>query len=210
MAWRVTNLNGVACTILSTSIHARINFYQQISLNLENILKYHMRRIDRALNDTSKLDKVLMETRYISLALCKNNTPYIVTLSHAYDPGAKCIYFHCASSGRKLDYMKANPYVCGQALIDKGFVEGKCNHLYVSVTFEGRVEFVEELPEKRRIFRYMFANQDRRSESLKKSDLKVDPHLTRIGSDVELNNVIVGRILIDELTGKISKDIDME
>ncbi len=171
-------------------------------------MRYHMRRVDRELKDPAKLSKVLSQARYISLALSMDNKPYIVALSHAYDPETKCLYFHCASKGRKLDYMMSNPHVCGQALVDMGYVEGRCNHLYASVTFEGRVELVDELAEKRRIFTYMFHHQDRRPDEEKRKDIDVDPHLTRIGSDVELRNVVVGRIRIVELTGKVSKDAD--
>ena len=171
-------------------------------------MKYHMRRIDRAINDPSKLERVLKETRFVTIALCRENSPYLVSLSHAYNPDDQCLYFHCASEGRKLAYMKANPHVFGQALIDRGYVEGKCNHLYVSVMFEGTVELIEEIAEKRRILGYIFTHQDRRPETVKKDDTDVDPHVVRIGRDTELKNMTVGRIQIEELTGKISKDTE--
>jgi hypothetical protein len=38
--------------------------------------------------------------------------------------------------------------------------------------------------------------------------VEIDPHVTRIGKDSELRGTTVGRIIIEELTGKISKDTE--
>jgi hypothetical protein len=58
--------------------------------------------MDRAITDPAKLERVLKETLYITVAMCKDNVPYLVSLSHAYDPKGKHLYFHCASEGKKL------------------------------------------------------------------------------------------------------------
>ncbi len=172
-------------------------------------MKYHVRRIDREIKDPAKLERVLKETRYITIALCKDNTPYLVSLSHSYDEEAKCIYFHCASAGKKLDYMRSNPKVWGQAIIDRGYVEGECNHLYVTTMFEGKVELVEDISEKRRIMSYLFTHQMRSSEpSGSQTNEEVDPHMVRIGKDTELKGTTVGRIIVEGLTGKHSKDTE--
>ncbi len=165
-------------------------------------MKYHLRRMDRALTDPAKLERVLMETRYITVAMCKDNVPYLVSLSHAYDPERKRLYFHCASKGKKMDYMKANPRVWGQAIIDHGYVEGKCNHLYVTAMFEGTVHIAEDIPEKRRIMSYMFHRQEKPSPTG-----EVDPHLARIGKDTEIGRTTIGWIAVDELTGKKSAEV---
>lgn len=169
-------------------------------------MKYHVRRKDREIKDPAKLEKVLKETQYITIALCRDNEPYLVSLSHSYDEDAKCLYFHCASEGKKLGYMKTNPRVWGQAIIDRGYVEGECNHLYVTTMFGGRVELIEDIAEKRRILSHMFTRQERRPTTSGKTE--VDPHVARIGKDAELRGMSVGRIIIEELTGKHSKDIE--
>lgn len=162
--------------------------------------------MDREIKDPAKLEKVLKETQYITIALCIDNVPYLVSLSHSYDEDAKCLYFHCASEGKKLDYMKSNPRIWGQAIIDRGYVDGECNHLYVTAMFGGRVELVEDIAEKRRIMSYMFAHQERKPAA--SGEAEVDPHVIRIGKDAELRGTTVGRIIIEELTGKISKDTE--
>jgi hypothetical protein len=165
-------------------------------------MKYHMRRMDRAVSDPGKLEQVLKETQYITVAMCKDNVPYLVSLSHAYDPDGRRLYFHCASEGKKMDYMKANPHVWGQAIIDHGYVEGKCNHLYVTAMFEGTVHLAKDTAEKRRIMSFMFARQEKLSPTG-----EVDPHMARIGKDVEIERTTIGWIAVEEMTGKKSTEI---
>jgi nitroimidazol reductase NimA-like FMN-containing flavoprotein (pyridoxamine 5'-phosphate oxidase superfamily) len=156
--------------------------------------------MDREIKDPAKVDKILKATRYVTIALSMDNRPYLVSLSHSYDINSKLIYFHCASARKKLDYMKSNPNVWGQAIIDKGYVEGKCNHHYVTAMFSGTIELVTDITEKRRIMNHMFANQEKRDST------EVDSHFDRIRKDSELINIVVGKIMLHEVTGKISKD----
>jgi nitroimidazol reductase NimA-like FMN-containing flavoprotein (pyridoxamine 5'-phosphate oxidase superfamily) len=44
------------------------------------------------------------------LGLSAGNVPYVVPLNYAYADGK--IVFHCALTGQKLDYIRANPQVC--------------------------------------------------------------------------------------------------
>lgn len=162
-------------------------------------MRYHVRRADREIKDPGKLDRILKDSRYVTVALCMGNTPYLVSMSHSYDEDARCIYFHCASLGKKMDYMRANPRVWGQAIIDNGYEDGICNHMYVTAMFSGTVELVEGVEEKRRILYHLFANQDRGESSG-----PVDSHFKRIGEDYEVDGVTVGRIVLEEITGKVS------
>jgi nitroimidazol reductase NimA-like FMN-containing flavoprotein (pyridoxamine 5'-phosphate oxidase superfamily) len=101
-----------------------------------------------------------------------------------------------------MDYMNANPHVWGQAIIDHGYVEGKCNHLYVTAMFEGTVHLAKDTAEKRRIMSFMFARQEKLSPTG-----EVDPHKTRIGKDVEIERTTIGWIAIEDLTGKKSTEV---
>jgi len=159
--------------------------------------KYHMRRGDKEIKDKAKLEKILNETNYVTLALSKGDEPYAVAISHSYDAEAGCLYFHCASEGRKLDYMRANAKVSGIALIDHGYYEGQCSHLYVSAVFKGRVEWIEDLEGKRKALKHMIEKQDKNP-----SDLL--PRLTKAES---LAKTVVGKIVIEELTGKKSLEV---
>jgi len=163
--------------------------------------RYHMRRADKAITDKKKLERILKETNYVTLALAKEGEPYVVSLSHSYEEKDGCIYFHCADEGKKLDFMRANPVVSGQALIDHGYHAGECSHLYVSAVFKGKVEFVEDLEAKRSILRHMILHQEKKPETL----------ITRLEAfkvGGPLDKTVVGRIVIEELTGKKSAEVD--
>jgi len=43
------------------------------------------------------------------LVMCREGEPYAVPMNHAYHDGK--LYFHCATTGKKLDMIRANPRV---------------------------------------------------------------------------------------------------
>ena len=102
-------------------------------------MTFHMRRKDKEITNVEVMKKILKSAKYVTLALCMDNQPYLVSLSYGYDENRNCIYFHSATEGKKLIYLKSNNIVWGQALLDYGYAEGECNHLYASVHFSGKV-----------------------------------------------------------------------
>ena len=64
-------------------------------------MSFHVRRKDREITDTAALKEVLKSTKYVTIALCMDNEPYLVSLSHGYDETRNCLYFHCANEGKK-------------------------------------------------------------------------------------------------------------
>lgn len=161
-------------------------------------MSYHVKRKDKEIADIAVLKRILRDTKYITLALSKDNEPYLVSLSHGYDEGRNCIYFHCATVGKKLDYLRSNNVVWGQALLDYGYVEGKCDHLYASVHFRGKASFVDDLEEKRSAIECMMKQLDRKPGDL----------IT--GLDIErLKGTIICRIDIDGMSGKKSKQVNI-
>jgi nitroimidazol reductase NimA-like FMN-containing flavoprotein (pyridoxamine 5'-phosphate oxidase superfamily) len=87
-------------------------------------MKYRLRRKDKEISDQTELRNILKITKYVTIALCMDNRPYLVSLSHGYDETRNCIYFHCAKAGKKIDYIKSNNTVWGQAIEDHGYAEG--------------------------------------------------------------------------------------
>lgn len=110
-------------------------------------MSFHVRRKDREITDPNELRQVLKTTSYVTVALCMDNEPYLVSLSHGYDEAKNCLYFHCATEGKKLVYLKANNKVWGQAVQDFG-VNEECDYAYTPVHFSGRLFLVEALGEK--------------------------------------------------------------
>jgi len=111
--------------------------------------RYHVRRVDRELKEPEALDSILRRGKFTSIAMCHDGEPYVVTLSYGYDAERNALYFHMATSGRKLDAIAADPRVCATVVIDGEYVKGECRHRYESVVFNGRMTLVEDPDEVR-------------------------------------------------------------
>jgi nitroimidazol reductase NimA-like FMN-containing flavoprotein (pyridoxamine 5'-phosphate oxidase superfamily) len=57
-----------------------------------------------------EMEKILREQTMGFLGLSMDGVPYVLPLTYGYVKGK--ILFHCALTGKKLDYIKANPQVC--------------------------------------------------------------------------------------------------
>lgn len=137
------------------------------------------------------MKNILKSTKYVTLAMCRNNEPYLVTLSHGYDDLHNCIYFHCAKDGKKIDFLSANSRVWGQAFIDQGYQEGQCNQLYTSAQFSGKVTFLQSLDEKLEAVKCIIRQLEKNPEQ---SIAMLKPE--------RLESTVFGRVDIDFMTGK--------
>jgi len=157
---------------------------------------YHpLRRKEKEIKDISELKRILAHTQYVTVAMCRGDEPYLATLSHGYDQGKNAIYFHCAQQGKKIDILKANSRVWGQALVDRGYAHGRCEHLFVSVQFAGRASFVSDEAEKRRALEVMIRQLEREPEKVMAEQV----------TDAAVVKVCIGRIDIEFLSGKRSE-----
>jgi nitroimidazol reductase NimA-like FMN-containing flavoprotein (pyridoxamine 5'-phosphate oxidase superfamily) len=153
-------------------------------------MSFHVRRKDREVTDPQTLRKVLEATKYVTIALCMDNEPYLVSLSHGYDKTRNCIYFHCADEGKKLVYISANNNVWGQAVQDYG-VTDECDYAYTSVHFKGTVTLIDDLSEKRHAMEVMVRQLSENPEK-KLAQIKAE----------KLAKTTMGRIDISHMTGK--------
>lgn len=156
-----------------------------------------IRRKDKEITDTNELKRILNKTKYVTVAMCLNNEPYLATLTHGYDEPNNCIYFHCAAEGKKINILRSNNRVWGQALIDKGYVQGSCDHLYATVQFSGRVTFVEEVAEKEHALKVMINSLDDNPDEIIKKQLLPQ----------SVQKVKIGRIGIDCMSGKRAEKV---
>jgi len=134
--------------------------------------------------------KVLKNTKYVTVALCMDNEPYLVSLSHGYDEAKHCLYFHCANEGKKLVYAKSNNKVWGQTVMDYG-VTDECDYAYTSVHFSGRLFMIADLNEKQHGIEVMVRQLSPNPEA---KLAKIKPE--------KLATTTMGRIDIDSMTGK--------
>jgi len=54
-------------------------------------------RKEKEIKNRSEMIEILQKSKYITIAMCKDNEPYLVTLSYGYDLIKNVIYFHCAN-----------------------------------------------------------------------------------------------------------------
>jgi len=153
---------------------------------------HSMRRRDKEITDEGELRAILREAKHVTVAMSVGDEPYLATLSHGYDGERNCVYFHCAPEGRKVGMLRANPRVWGQALVDGGYQQGSCDHLYKTTQFRGRVTFVEDQAEKEHALSVMIRHLDEDPETVIRE--QITPHST--------SRILVGRIDIDYMSGK--------
>ena len=159
-------------------------------------MTYHMRRHDKEIKDEEILKRVLKITKYVTLAMVKEDEPYLVSVSHGYDEEKHCIYFHSAKEGKKIDFLRANPKVWGQAMMDHGYVEIECSHNYASVMFSGEIEFIEDKEERWDAISLMTRRLDPNAEDMIKNR-----------KPESLESAAIGKISIDYWSGKKSLEV---
>lgn len=153
--------------------------------------KYHLRRAEKALTDEEMLE-IIRGQRLLTLAMAVNNEPYQFTVNYGYDEDGKRFFFHCATEGKKIDIIKANPAIWGQIIEDAGYIDGACDHAYRSVHFSGEARIIEDLEEKAVALGYLIDHQE--------SDPSV--HRKRLEVPEKLKGVGVVEVTVDEFTGK--------
>jgi len=154
-----------------------------------------MRRSKWEIKDEEEIKGILRSCQYVTLAMCRDNKPYLVAVNHSYDEDRNCLYFHCAKEGKKVDYLKSNNLVWGQALKDHGYLQGECNYLYASVHFTGSVSFIDDGEEKAHALTLMIKKLDNEPQTT------ISKHLT----EDCIGRTTIGRIDIEYMTGKRSE-----
>ncbi len=160
--------------------------------------KYHFRRPEKMIQNRDKMVEVIKSQKYMTLAMTKDNEPYLVTLSYAFDERRNCFYFHCAHQGKKIDYLQANPLVWGQVLDDRGYMHGKCNHAFLTVQFKGNAEKVTDIEEIRYALHLLIEQLEDDPEPVKKRFE---------GKDITTTAAII-RVQIQGMSGKTNLSTD--
>ena len=153
---------------------------------------YHQRRPEKTISDETEILDIIAAQGIMTLALSKDNQPYLVTVNYGFEKSKRCFYFHCGPAGKKIDFLKANPVVWGQVLEDNGYRDGECDHAFRSVHFRGRVTFLEGDADKRHAVNLMIDHLESDPETVKKRFEKPD----------SLDKTLLVRIQVEELTAK--------
>jgi len=148
-----------------------------------------MRRREKEITDRQEIDDVLNRAQICHLGLVDGQEPYVVPLSFGYD--GRCLYFHSAVEGRKLDLIRRNNLVCFQVETDVALVPGESacewGAKYRCVIGLGRAKVIEDKAGKIEGLKAIMAHYG--------SDQQEFP-------DKHLNRALVIQVEIESLTGK--------
>ena len=154
-----------------------------------------MRRKDREISDWQEIFNILLSCDTVRIGM---TGPYIVPVSFGADmaEGKIVIYFHCAVEGQKIDLLKADNHVCIEA--DRFIRTEPTDHgittRYESVIGRGTCEFLQDGNEiiyglKIITDHYGYPDYD-------------------LSHCRALEHVVVGKIVLDEITGKRNLPVD--
>jgi len=158
--------------------------------------KYHMQKKEREILDKIILSEIMKNGKFSTISMCRNDEPYIATLSYGFDEINNCLYFHSAQKGLKLEYLKENQKVCGTILEDLGYIKSDCSHKYRSIVFWGDMTIVENLDEKKHAFDILLNQLEDNPSKVKKRFFK---------SEESYKNTCILKLDINLITGKASE-----
>jgi len=109
-----------------------------------------MRRKDKEIKDNKEIESNIGKSNVCRIALCENNSPYIVPVCFGYMEN--CLYFHSANEGKKIEIIKKNNKICFEFDIYSGLLnsENPCDRdiNYLSVIGFGKASFIHGFDEK--------------------------------------------------------------
>lgn len=155
---------------------------------------FHLRRQEKIIEDQDELVAIIQGQKYMTLAMCRDDGPYLASLNYGFDPEARCFYVHCADEGRKIDILRTNPTVWGQVIEDRGYQDTRCDHFFRSVHFKGRVSFVEDIEDKRAALNLMIDALEPEPEPVRQ----------RLITAKSLQSVTILKIAVEGWSGKQS------
>jgi len=158
--------------------------------------RYHMQKTECEITTPEILEEILRRGKFAVLALCRDNEPYVLTMSYGYDPGARALYFHTAHQGRKWHFLEANPAVCATVIEDGGYIMGECAHGFRSVVLYGKIRRVAGLEEKKTGMEVMLHHLEDEPETVRRRSLPDDKAYARAA---------ILKLSIEEMTGKAGR-----
>ena len=167
-----------------------------------------MRRIDKEIDNFREVWAIINACRTARVAMVDaDNKPYVVPMNFGFTAEATgpVFYFHCASSGQKLDILGKNPAVCIELDIEGGVVEAEepCaySYAYMSVIASGNVTFLTEAEEKRRALLEIMkhVNSPQTETAAEEKEYAFSPDM--------LEAVTVFKVVVDRISGKKSTGV---
>ncbi len=148
----------------------------------------------RQITSRNTLDEIIRKCSFCSVAMVdQHQRPYVLPMNFGYEDGV--IYLHSAPEGKKVDILRTNNQVCINFSTDLELrhqnEEVACSYgmKYKSVLAFGKVEFIDDPEEKRKIL-----------------DILMRQYTGRTGytyNDPAVINVKVYKIVAEKLEGRV-------
>jgi len=107
-----------------------------------------MRRKDREITDLNEILEITKKCDVCNIAFFDDEYPYIIPMNFGFSNQDKelVLYFHCATSGKKLDLLRSNPKVgfemdCSHNLIIED-LDCECTMEFESICGNGIIEIL--------------------------------------------------------------------
>lgn len=151
-----------------------------------------MRRMDKAMDEAAALELLKKCEFGIISTVGSDGYPYGVPVNYAYKDGF--IYFHCATTGHKLDNIIENNKVSFCAVGESKIISEKFSTKYESVIIFGKASIVDD---------------DEKKEALLEIIKKYSPDFIESGKkyiESDFDKTLVVKIEIEHMTGKKAKE----
>ena len=155
-----------------------------------------MRRKDKEIKDKEIIKQLLSGSDICRIAMIDGNRPYMVPLNYGYTGSA--LYFHSASTGKKIDILKQNNRVCFEIEyyneIIRDEIPCEWTAKYRSLIGYGTVEFITDHEEKKKGLDVIMAHYGKTG--------------TNSYKDQNIENIVILKLSIEEISGKQSGNWD--
>ncbi len=156
-----------------------------------------MRRKDKELCDKAEVTKILRSAALCRIALNDGDYPYIVPLNYGFIWDKELtLYFHSAAEGKKLRLMRKDPHAGFEIDIPGKLIKGDkaCGWVmrYRSIVGKGDIELISGDEEKREALNRLMEHYAYKG--------------TPVYDETALNNVIVYKLNVKELSAKGTRD----
>ncbi|MBR0256281.1 MAG: pyridoxamine 5'-phosphate oxidase family protein [Synergistaceae bacterium] len=151
-----------------------------------------MRRKDREIQDSVEIFDVLNRCDTVRIGINGGEFPYVVPVSFGMEivNGKAVIYFHGAKQGLKVDLLRENPSVCveGDIFISVEKTEHGITARYESVIGFGKCQLITDIDEIKHGLKVLLDHYGQHDYPLDRC--------------MGLSHVMVGKIVLDKITGK--------
>jgi len=151
-----------------------------------------MRKVDKEIKDKNMIKSILEEALVCRIALCDDNSPYIIPMNFGYKDNY--LYLHSAPEGRKIEILRKNNNICFEVDLKTELVtsENACKWgmKYLSVVGFGKAQIVNDIEEKKKALNIIMNKHSNESSF---------EYL-----EAAIKNVVIIKVRITELAGKKS------